>query len=813
MISARFETFAAWVWDASWHGAVVVLVVLVVRQLGGRRLLPGLRCGLWLLVAARLLLIWAPQGSWSVFGLVEKFKVAEATPSALPISPQPIKESSDLKITVAYGPLTLESNPGFVPKPAAKSGGWDIAPFAILVWVAGALVLLARAAIACRRLNRRLGQASMIDDPQLLALLERCHGEMNVRRPVRLCSTDAVAGPALAGVWRPMILLPPGLCARLAPEELRFVFLHELAHVRRHDRPAHSLGRRGAHLYRADRELCRDEMVLRAVGPQHRQTYGHTLLSLLEMLPSNQASRPFAVAMLGGKHRLKQRISMIAHLRPTPARITVVVLLVAFSLIAWVVLTNPKKVASTAPSNPPASDRSTDRPDNQAVQAQLDRRLPELNFSGQGLADVIDFLRDVSGSNIVVNWRALETVGITKDAPVTARMKDIRLSKALNTILADVSGGNVRLSYGVEGGVITISTYDELNSIVTRVYDIRDMLVQIPDFDSDKGHPVGFRSGATRPVAEPPMPLSARAAAIIKLVRETIDPVSWNKPSRGSIQELNGQLIIAQTQENHRGIIQLFQQLRETRSIQILTTTHFVVFDPSVLPQDDPDWAAVRSLNQTASAGGTTKPKAILNVPCLTAGQTAALLSIIEKQKDAAIRSAPRLTTFNGQRAYVLVQTQRAYVADLKIIRDEHGKTMSYEPVVDVASSGLTVDIQTTASADRKYITMSIRPKMAKLLKMHTLPFSRIPADHPAGLEKPTVQQPEMLATEVRMTASVPDGQTLIVDSGEDAGQLTPDETAFKPKPGNRMFILVTPHLILGATPSTAPTTVGKLLD
>ena len=33
----------------------------------------------------------------------------------------------------------------------------------------------------------------------------------------------------------------------------------------------------------------------------------------------------------------------------------------------------------------------------------LDRKLPEVNFNGNNLVDVIDFLRDVTGANIFVN--------------------------------------------------------------------------------------------------------------------------------------------------------------------------------------------------------------------------------------------------------------------------------------------------------------------------------------------------------------------------------------------------------------------------
>ena len=48
---------------------------------------------------------------------------------------------------------------------------------------------------------------------------------------------------------------------------------------------------------------------------------------------------------------------------------------------------------------------------------QLSTRLPELNFQGVTLNDALDFMRDVSGANITVNWKALEGRG----SPATRR--------------------------------------------------------------------------------------------------------------------------------------------------------------------------------------------------------------------------------------------------------------------------------------------------------------------------------------------------------------------------------------------------------
>ena len=66
---------------------------------------------------------------------------------------------------------------------------------------------------------------------------------------------------------------------------------------------------------------------------------------------------------------------------------------------------------------------------------------------------------------------------------MTTRLRDVKFSKALQIILASVSTDTVKLGYTVDQGVITISTAEDLaGNTLTRVYDIRDLILQVPDF-------------------------------------------------------------------------------------------------------------------------------------------------------------------------------------------------------------------------------------------------------------------------------------------------------------------------------------------
>ncbi|KKL87041.1 hypothetical protein LCGC14_1938690, partial [marine sediment metagenome] len=119
---------------------------------------------------------------------------------------------------------------------------------------------------------------------------------------------------------------------------------------------------------------------------------------------------------------------------------------------------------------------------NRAVYKALRMVLPKLDFGGIAFGDVIQFVRDVSNVNIHVKWEALRQVNIDQKTQVNVKLVQVSVEKALRTILDDVGGVNP-LGYVVDEGVISVSTKDDLSrQTVTRVYDIRDLIVRVPDF-------------------------------------------------------------------------------------------------------------------------------------------------------------------------------------------------------------------------------------------------------------------------------------------------------------------------------------------
>jgi uncharacterized membrane protein YgcG len=224
-------------------------------------------------------------------------------------------------------------------------------------------------------------------------------------------------------------------------------------------------------------------------------------------------------------------------------------------------------------------------PGKGASRAMLARAMPELKFDGVAFSDAVDFLRDVTAANLVVNWRALEGAGVTKDTVVNLKVRGVTLRKALSLLLSEAGGADGAITYTVEDGVIEITTTELADrKMTTRVYPVGDLLIDIPDFvgptfdltqNSSSGS--GGRGGgggggsssqglfggggggggnnADRGEAGDKKTKDERAQVLLDLIRETIYPDIWRENGgTASIRMYRDNLIVTAPAKVHEAI-------------------------------------------------------------------------------------------------------------------------------------------------------------------------------------------------------------------------------------------------------------------
>ena len=212
---------ALWI---SLQAVLLVGVLLVVDRLLRHRTRAALRYGLWMLVLLKFVLppdLLSPTSLayWIAPRLAEPvrlrtFESAVTTPIAAPDSPTAV-------------PSTL---PGFVPEtPRLRLPG-----FLALVWLAGIAGWTSWVWVRSRRMSALVRTSTPAMEPLCRLLQEVAPPRPASSLPeVRL--TDSAQGPALFGLFRPVILLPKDLPGRIGPEALAHVLRHELVHQSRRD--------------------------------------------------------------------------------------------------------------------------------------------------------------------------------------------------------------------------------------------------------------------------------------------------------------------------------------------------------------------------------------------------------------------------------------------------------------------------------------------------------------------------------------------------------------------------------------------------
>jgi beta-lactamase regulating signal transducer with metallopeptidase domain/Tol biopolymer transport system component len=355
--------FLQWLWQTTLIASLVICLILAAQKLLGQKLGPRWSHALWLVLLIRMVVPWAPQSRISLLNLLPS-SVRQAQPPAVPALTEQDPGFHSVAVSDAgetAAPRDATASPSVQkaapPKPqtlaqAEQSAGPPFLPLRRILpvlWFAGAAIIgayLVASHIALWRIIKREGP---LLSQSMLELFEECRAQMGVQTLVAVVPSGQVRSPALFGFVRPRLLLPRQMLDTASRDEMRYVFLHELAHLKRHDiylawvasllqvlhwfNPLIWLA---FHRMRIDREMACDALVLTYTGERESQEYGRAIVALLQRLAQSRPL-PAMAGILENKAQLKRRMTMIAKFKSnsyrwSPLAVTLVVALGCASL-------------------------------------------------------------------------------------------------------------------------------------------------------------------------------------------------------------------------------------------------------------------------------------------------------------------------------------------------------------------------------------------------------------------------------------------------------------------------------------------------
>jgi hypothetical protein len=290
---------------------------------------------------------------------------------------------------------------------------------------------------------------------------------------------------------------------------------------------------------------------------------------------------------------------------------------------------------------------------------------------------------------------------------------------------------------------------------IARMYDVRDLIIPIPDFNDPPQ--LGVQGLPNPPAAAA---ASQPAKPALDATGENLDRLAERirqkfEPDQLSTLRKQGALKITASRQSHEQIEQWLQQRREDRSVQVAFDTRFITGKGAL------DFLANTFGNRWQEQGpGTKRWRGFLNPT-----ESQQMLLAAQLDKNSTLLTAPRITTFDGQRAYVKVARATAFVGSFKASGTQPGE---FEPVTNVLESGALLDVRGTVTADRRAAKLEVRPSLCSLLELKAERWAKAPPDKAL-----LVQLPQLRKTNLDVTVTLPDNLTalfLVTPTLEPAG-------------------------------------------
>jgi type II secretory pathway component GspD/PulD (secretin) len=405
---------------------------------------------------------------------------------------------------------------------------------------------------------------------------------------------------------------------------------------------------------------------------------------------------------------------------------------------------------------------------SQEMQTKLDERL-SIEFINTPLRDVIAFLQEKAKMNFFLD----------KDAPDTSvniKLNDVPLSVILEYILPK------NLSYVVNDNIVHVT----LEPLELRVYDVRDLLINLEDREPD----LTTQSGQAAQTEEQRTTVGGdtfdRVKEIINLITSTIEPASWSENGgKGMVaarEGMLGDIVVTHKLAVHKGVEGLLAALRSSADLQVTIEARFIRVSDNFLEayghnineadfrgQDDAERGGIFGAagdkfvdTGTTTGLGLATGTTGLNLTYQIFGGSfiEGFLKAVQESDEAETVTAPKITLSNTQRGSIKVVTTESYISSYTIV------SQTPQPVMSEIDEGTTFNVRPVVSADRRYVSLEVHPVITDVTLASTNFVTGGAAASGGGTTASNtnvIQRPLTTKQELSVTVSVPDKGILMI--------------------------------------------------
>ena len=416
-------------------GSILVIGLLLIKRLLRSKLSANLQYCIWFLLFIRLIIPFTPSTPLNLFYYIpHNQQVSELTQ----ISSSSTKEetlasiSEPNKSTVNTSSEALPKDENSVHSEFSSIVSWVSWHTLALAWITIVFIIYLYILLVNLRLlinNRKLPICKSQD---ILEIVQDCKNILKLKSSVTIVYGDSLKSPGIFGIFHPKIIISPEIIKKLSHEELQYIFLHELSHLKRRDLLINGilllvqviywfnpLTWYGLSLMKQDCEMACDALALSTLKPEEQKSYGHTIINLLQML-----SQPYwAPGTLGFVSKFnKRRIIMLSFSKKTSIKWGIAALSLAL-LVGCSSISSPTSPTSSNENqtSPTTGTESTTKPNPNTSSPSTTTDSSSILYKNTQYGFNFTLPKDWKGFSIITgNWQGNDVASgkVTETGPM-----------------------------------------------------------------------------------------------------------------------------------------------------------------------------------------------------------------------------------------------------------------------------------------------------------------------------------------------------------------------------------------------------------
>ncbi|MFH1062077.1 MAG: hypothetical protein V1747_04235 [Candidatus Omnitrophota bacterium] len=388
------------------------------------------------------------------------------------------------------------------------------------------------------------------------------------------------------------------------------------------------------------------------------------------------------------------------------------------------------------------------KPEVAALKQKAMQKNVSIDFTNAQISNVLEFLSEVSGINIIMDETAVASAG-----NIGIHLKNVSLVQALESILRSKG-----LGYRFENDFIWVSSQADIanEGLVVRVYHLSQGLASFTYFTTfdtvtvegvradnkivlgDAAGEEGTDSSGVRTFEGIKVGGPSGVAGKITMTIEDVlkQVVDWPETSKIFLDNRTSTLIVRNTPSNIAVLEEVLAAI-DVNPPQVMIEARFVEIGADDL------YSLGLKMNAEISGQGASAPTSFpfnknndgkfaaafpnpttdeFNVGKLDFSQFQAVISAIERNTNSNTLSSPKITTISGQEAVIKIVKEYRYPTKYEIevlkVEDASGNTVTQSFPVPVEFTtrdiGIILKVTPNVGADEKTINMTVIPEVSE---------------------------------------------------------------------------------------------------